>query len=127
MQCHGGIHSKCGCGKFCPNLHGQSFQHAKCIKHLEGALYPTLYFQGCVTICFDLLLEDWGKEPWVKRLVTHAKTIISFIWMHHMPFGIYRWYKSTFNLSHHVKTRFATNFIMVDKLVNVWRLLRRQL
>lgn len=22
--------------------------------------YPSLYFQGCVAHCFDLLSEDWG-------------------------------------------------------------------
>ncbi len=35
--------------------------------------YPTIYFQGCVAHYFDLLLGDWGKEPWVKPLVSYVK------------------------------------------------------
>jgi hypothetical protein len=52
-------------------------------------LYPSLYFQGCATHCFDLLLEDWGKEQWVNSLASLAKTIVSFIQTHHMPLAIY--------------------------------------
>jgi hypothetical protein len=76
-------------------------------------------FKGCATHCLDLLLEDWGKEPWVKRLVTHVKTIVSFIQTHHMPLVIYRWYEPTFILSHLVETRFPTKKFMVNNLVNV--------
>jgi hypothetical protein len=28
--------------------------------------FPSLYFQGCVVHCVNLLLEDWGKTTWVK-------------------------------------------------------------
>ncbi len=28
--------------------------------------FPSLYFQGCVAHCLDLLLEDWGKATWAK-------------------------------------------------------------
>jgi hypothetical protein len=41
--------------------------------------YPTIYFQGCAAHYLDLLLGDWGKEPWVKPLVSYAKKIKSFI------------------------------------------------
>ncbi len=81
--------------------------------------YPTLYFQGCAAHCLELLLGDLGKEPWVKRLVSCTKTIVSFIQTHHMPLAIYSRYDPTFNLSHLVETQFATKNFMVDKLVNV--------
>ncbi len=32
-----------------------------------------LYFLGCATHCLDLLLENWGKEIWVKWVVTCEK------------------------------------------------------
>jgi hypothetical protein len=32
-----------------------------------------LYFQGCATHCLDLWLENWGKEIWVKWVVTCEK------------------------------------------------------
>jgi len=41
--------------------------------------FSNLYFQGCVTHCLDLLLEDWGKGTWVKQIVKKAKVIVSFI------------------------------------------------
>jgi hypothetical protein len=28
--------------------------------------FPSIYFQGFVTHCLDLLLEDWGKITWEK-------------------------------------------------------------
>jgi hypothetical protein len=36
-----------------------------------------------------------------------------------MPLAIYSQYELTFNLSHLLETQFATNFLMVDRLVNV--------
>jgi hypothetical protein len=33
---------------------------------------PHIYVQGCATHCLDLLLEDWGKQLWIKRLMKKA-------------------------------------------------------
>jgi hypothetical protein len=33
---------------------------------------PHMYVQGCATHCLDLLLEDWGKQLWIKRLMKKA-------------------------------------------------------
>jgi hypothetical protein len=87
--------------------------------------YPSLYFESCATHCFNFLLNDQGKEPWVKCLASHAKTIVPFIWTHHMPLAIYHQYEPTFSLSHLVETQLATNFFMVDRLVNVWETIEK--
>ena len=42
-----------------------------------------LYVQGCAAHCLDLLLEDWGKEEWMKKLVKKARIISVFIKSHH--------------------------------------------
>jgi hypothetical protein len=39
---------------------------------------PSLYYQGCVVHYLNLLLEDWRKATWVKRIVKKMK-VISFI------------------------------------------------
>lgn len=52
-------------------------------------------------------------------LASLAKTIVSFIQTHHMLLAIYCWYELAFSLSNPIKTQFATNFFMVDRLVNV--------
>jgi hypothetical protein len=81
---------------------------SKCV--IDSALdilrvrYPSLYFQGCAAHCFDLLLEYRRKEQWVNRILNCAKTIVSFIQMHHMPLAIYRWYKPTLRLSRPIET-----------------------
>ncbi len=41
--------------------------------------FPSIYFQGCAAHCLDLLLEDWGKTTWVKRIVKKAKVVVSFL------------------------------------------------
>jgi hypothetical protein len=40
--------------------------------------FPTLYFQGCVIHYLDLLLEDWGKKPWMKRIVKRGESYCFF-------------------------------------------------
>jgi hypothetical protein len=44
-----------------------------------------------------------------------------------MPLVVYCLYEPTFNLSCLGETQFATNFIMVDKLVNVWEAIEKTL
>jgi hypothetical protein len=42
-----------------------------------------------------------------------------------MPLAIYHQYEPTFSLSHLVETQFATNFLVVDRLVNVWEAIEK--
>jgi hypothetical protein len=37
--------------------------------------FPSLYFQGCVVHCLDLLWEDWEKTKWVKRIMKKVKVV----------------------------------------------------
>jgi hypothetical protein len=41
--------------------------------------FPSLYFQGCVPHYLDLLLQNWGKVTWAKRIVKNVKVVVSFI------------------------------------------------
>jgi hypothetical protein len=84
---------------------------------------PHMYVQGCATHCLDLLLEDWGKQLWIKRLMKKAWRICTFVKNHHASQAMFRRFSP--NLSIHVlaETHFATNFLMIDRL----RLLRNAL
>ena len=48
-----------------------------------------LYMQGCAAHCLDLLMDDWSKEEWVKKLVNKAKIISIFIKSHHASQAIF--------------------------------------
>jgi hypothetical protein len=78
--------------------------------------FPYLYFQGCVVHCLDLLLEDWGKTTWAKQIMKKAKAIVSFIRQHHAPLAIFHHYKTNLMLLNPTKARFATNFLIVERL-----------
>ncbi len=67
MQCLGGIHSKYGCGQFCPNLHRQCFQHAKYIKHLEGCAKWCLLGLLCKFYPHGQGILGGIKEVWKKK------------------------------------------------------------
>ena len=86
---------------------------------------PHMYVQGCAAHCLDLLLEDWGKEDWVKKVVKKARIICLFIKNHHASQAIFRRMSPNLAIRLPVETRFATNFIMIDRLLQVLIALER--
>ena len=81
--------------------------------------FPHIYFQGCSAHALDLLLEDWGKQDWITSLVKKAKSIVKYIRTHHMPLAIFRRHSPNHILKNPVETRFATMFLMIERLVEV--------
>ena len=86
---------------------------------------PHMYIQGCAAHYLDLLLEDWGKEDWVKKLVKKARVICVFIKNHHASQAIFRRLSPNLSIPLLVETRFATNFIMIERLIQVRNALER--
>ena len=86
-----------------------------------------IYVQGCAAHCLDLLLEDWGKEEWVKKLVKKARIISVFIKSHHASQAIFQRLSLNLSIRLPVETRFATNFIMIDRLLQVRNALERMI
>ena len=80
--------------------------------------YPHMYTQGCAAHIMDLLLEDWGKEERVKGLVAKCEHIVKFIKKYHHTLGLFRKYSPKLSLRLPSKTRFAVNFLMIDRLVD---------
>lgn len=81
--------------------------------------YPHIFIQGCATHAMDLLLEDWGKASWVKETLEKAKGLVKFIKNRQMPLAVFRKHETRFSLLMPGKTRFACNFIMIDRLLQV--------
>jgi len=73
---------------------------------------------SCTPHCLDLLLEDVGKLPWATEVVTEAKAVVKFITNHHQSQALFRG-KSALDLPKLGDTRFATNFIMLDRMLEV--------
>jgi len=72
----------------------------------------------CTPHCLDLLLEDVGKLPWAAKVVAKAKAVVKFITNHHRSQVLFRG-KSTLDLLNPGDMRFATNFIMLDRMLEV--------
>jgi hypothetical protein len=72
----------------------------------------------CTPHCLDLLLEDVGKLPWATEVVAEAKAVVKFITNHHRSQALFRG-KSTLDLLKPGDTCFATNFIMLDRMLEV--------
>jgi hypothetical protein len=81
--------------------------------------YPHIYFQGCAVHAMNLLLEDWRKATCMKEVVKKSRTIIKFIKRRHMPLAIFRKHEEKLSLLMSGKTRFGSNFLMVDRLLQV--------
>jgi hypothetical protein len=81
--------------------------------------YPHIYFQGCAVYAMNLLLEDWRKATWMKEAVKKSRTIIKFIKRRHMPLAIFCKHEEKLSLVMSGKTRFGSNFLMVDRLLQV--------
>lgn len=72
----------------------------------------------CSAHCLDLLLEDFGKERWIADVIADCKTIAQFITNHHASVAIFRTY-SEHEIVKPAETRFATHFLLIDRLVKV--------
>ena len=81
--------------------------------------YPHIYIQGCAVHAMDLLLEVWGKTTWIKESLDKAKLLVKFVKNRQMPLTMFRKHEAKFSLLLHRQTRFASNFIMIDRLLKV--------
>ena len=81
--------------------------------------YPHIYMQGCAAHAMDLLLEDWRKATWIKETVEKAKLLVKFVKKRHMPLAVFRKHEAKFSLLMPGQTRFASHFIMIDRLLNM--------
>jgi hypothetical protein len=89
------------------------------------ATIPHFYKQGCCTHILDLLLEDWRKEEMFMILIIRAKHVCIYIQNHHAIVALYRHYSLRLSLKVLVETRFACNFLMIARMLQVKDALER--
>jgi hypothetical protein len=73
------------------------------------------------------LLEDWRKAIWMKEVVKKLRTIVKFIKRQDMPLAVFCKHEEKLRLLMHGKTRFGSNFIMVDWLLQVQTTLQQSI
>ena len=81
--------------------------------------YPHIYKQGCAAHALYLLLEDWAKIPQFKDLIAEAKRVCLFVRNHHVTLALFREFSQNKMLLMPANTRFACNFIMIMRMVEV--------
>ena len=81
--------------------------------------YPHIYKQGCAAHALDILLEDWAKILQFKDLIAKAKLVCLFVRNHHVTLALFREFLHNKMLLMPANTRFACNFIMIMRMVEV--------
>ena len=78
--------------------------------------YPHIIWGGCVAHGINLVLKDWGKLEIFHRIFQKCRRMVRFIKNHHKPHTLFNdKFKRDLGLLKPAKTRFATNFIMIDR------------
>ena len=79
--------------------------------------HPTIFWSSCTAHCIDLMLEDIGKLDWIQEVVDKAKSITKYIYNHTIVLSTMRIYTEGKELVRPGATRFATNFISLQSMV----------
>ena len=79
--------------------------------------YPCLFWTPCAAHCIDLMLEDMGKNHFIKVVIDQARSIPKFIYNHAFVLSLMRRHTKTKELKRLAITRFATTFITLQSLL----------
>ncbi|XP_057418793.1 uncharacterized protein LOC130713003 [Lotus japonicus] len=77
---------------------------------------PNLYWTPCAAHCIDLMLEDIGKIPLIKKTIQRAISLVGFIYGHTSTLSLLRYYTKKRELVRHAVTRFATSYLTLKRL-----------
>ena len=83
---------------------------------LLQAKRKNLFWTPCAAHCVDLMLEDIGKLPRVKRTIQRGIALVGFIYNHSLALNTMRKYTNKMELVRHEVTRFATTFLTLQRL-----------
>lgn len=93
-------------------------------KYLE-ARRPHIFWTPCAAHCLDLLLEDIGKIPKVKRTIQRGCALVGFLYNHSLALNLMRKFTKKKELVRHGVTRFATTFLTLRRLHTLKSCLRK--
>ncbi|XLS65678.1 hypothetical protein HN51_025652, partial [Arachis hypogaea] len=86
---------------------------------------PNLFWTPCATHYLDLMLEDIGKLPLIKKTIKRAISLVSFTYSHSSTLAMLRHFTNGKELVRHAVTRFATSFLSLERLYEEKGNLRR--
>eukprot|EP00253_Pinus_taeda_P002383 PITA_02383 len=79
--------------------------------------YDHIFWTPCIVRNLNMILEEIdNKVSWIKELTGEAREIVKFITNHHQSQAIFREY-SKLELLKVAETRYASNFLMLRRLV----------
>jgi hypothetical protein len=86
-------------------------------KMLE-AKYRTIFWTPCAAHCIALMLEEIGKQDWIKNVVEHAKCVIKYIYNHSWVLNLMRKNTGGKELVRPAIMRFETHFLTLQSLIS---------
>ncbi|XP_020203627.1 uncharacterized protein LOC109789148 [Cajanus cajan] len=75
-----------------------------------------IFWTPCAAHCIDLMLEDIGKLPNIKKTIQRAISLVGFIYSHSSTLSLLRFYTNKRELVRHAVTRFATSFLSLERI-----------
>ena len=75
-----------------------------------------LYWTPCAAHCIDLMLEDIGKIPRIKKTIERAIFLVGYIYNHTTSLNMLRSFPKKHELVKHAITRFATSILTVQRI-----------
>ncbi|XP_059073578.1 uncharacterized protein LOC131874296 [Cryptomeria japonica] len=100
-------------------------KNCRVVKLLVEECYKHIFWTPCVVHSLNLMLQKNGKKvEWIKQMYDDAQMIQMFITNHHMLQAIFRQF-SRLELLKVVETHFASNTIVLRRLVKVKEALSR--
>jgi hypothetical protein len=76
-----------------------------------------LFWSPCTAHCIDLILEKIGKMKGIEGLIEKARKATKFIYNHGWVLNLMRHHTNGKEILRPVVTRFATNFILIESLI----------
>eukprot|EP00256_Glycine_max_P052743 XP_014619183.2 uncharacterized protein LOC102664778 [Glycine max] len=77
---------------------------------------PKIFWTPCAAHCLDLMLQDIGKIPKVKRVIQRGIMLVGYIYNHTFTLNTMRKFTQKTELVRHEVTRFATTFLTLQRL-----------
>nr|KYP42470.1 hypothetical protein KK1_036105 [Cajanus cajan] len=75
-----------------------------------------IYWTPCAAHCIDLMLEDIGKLPNIKKTIQQAISLVGFIYSHSSTLSMLRFFTGVRELVRHAITRFATSYLSLERI-----------
>ncbi|KAJ6793494.1 Uncharacterized protein M6B38_236415 [Iris pallida] len=88
------------------------------ICHMIEQKYPNIFKVNCATYCVHLMLKELESSAPISPILDGAKKIVNFVHKHQHVLNLLRTHKSNCDLKRPGTTRFPTNFIHLQSLLN---------